>query len=130
VKAGLADTSLFIAREADRPLSSNAVPAMLTVSVITVAELRAGVLAAQDAMTRSQRLRTFEFVLGFEWLPVDGAVAEAWATLRVALRDARRRMGVNDAWIAATAMAHDLPVVTQDDGFAAAADLGLRVIRV
>lgn len=130
MKAGLADTSLFIAREAERPLSSNAVPALLAVSVVSVAELRAGVLAAPDAMTRSQRLRTFEFVLGFDWLPVDGAVAEAWATLRVALRDAGRRMGVNDAWIAATAMAHDLPVVTQDDGFAAAVDLGLRVIRV
>ena len=130
MKSGLADTSLFIAREAERTVSSNAVPATLGVSVVTVAELRAGVLAAPDAMTRSQRLRTFEFVLGFDWLPVDGAVAEAWATLRVALRDAERRMGVNDAWIAATAMAHDLPVVTQGDGFAAAADLGLRVIRV
>lgn len=128
--SGLADTSLFIAGEAERKLSTNAVPAMLAVSVVTVAELRAGVLAAQDGMTRSRRLRTFEYVLGFEWIPVDSAVAEAWATLRVALRDAGRRMGVNDAWIAATAMAHDLPVVTQDDGFAAAADLGLRVIRV
>lgn len=37
-------------------------------------------------------------------------------------------MGVNDSWIAATAMAHDIPVVTQDDGFV---DLnGLSVIRV
>ncbi len=130
MKAGLADTSLFIAREAERTLMQDAVPARLAVSVITVAELRAGVLAAQDGPTRSQRLRTFEFVLGFDALPVDGAVAEAWATLRVALRDAGRRMGVNDAWIAATAIAHDLPVVTQDDGFAAAADLGLHVIRV
>lgn len=128
--SGLADTSLFIAREAERPLSGNAVPAKLAVSVVTVAELRAGVLAAADGTTRSQRLRTFEFVLGFDCFLVDGAVAEAWATLRVALRDAGRRMGVNDAWIAATAMAHDLPVVTQDDGFAAAAGLGLRVIRV
>jgi predicted nucleic acid-binding protein len=130
VRSGLADTSLFIAREAERPLSSDAVPAMLAVSVVTVAELRVGVLAAPDGTARSRRLRTFEFVLGFDWLPVDGAVAEAWATLRVALRDAGRRMGVNDAWIAATAMAHDLPVVTQDDGFAAAVDLGLHVIRV
>jgi predicted nucleic acid-binding protein len=26
-------------------------------------------------------------------------------------------MGINDSWIAATAMAHGVPVVTQDDGF-------------
>jgi predicted nucleic acid-binding protein len=32
----------------------------------------------------------------------------------VALRDAGRKMGVNDSWIAATAIAHQLPLVTQD----------------
>ena len=127
---GLADTSLFIAQEVERPFATGSVPAMLGVSVITVAELRAGVLAATDVATRSRRLRTYEFVLGLDCLPVDEAVAEAWATLRVALREQGRAMGVNDAWIAATAMAHDLPVVTQDHGFEVVADLGVGVIRV
>jgi predicted nucleic acid-binding protein len=48
---------------------------------------------------------------------VDDAVARQWARLRVALRDAGLRMGVNDSWIAATAVSLDVPVVTQDDDF-------------
>ena len=49
-------------------------------SVITLDELRAGVLAAGDVATRSRRLRTYEFVLGLDCLSVDEGVAEAWAT--------------------------------------------------
>ncbi len=37
-------------------------------------------------------------------------------------------MPVNDSWIAATAMAHGLPVVTQDDDYVDVP--GLEVIRV
>ena len=49
--------------------------------------------------------------------PLDGDVAEAWARLRVLLRDAGQRMPVNDSWIAATAIAHGVPVVTEDDDY-------------
>jgi predicted nucleic acid-binding protein len=52
-------------------------------------------------------------------VPVDQAVAEQWARLRVLLRDTQQRMPVNDPWIAATAMALDVPVITQDDDFPA-----------
>ena len=38
----------------------------------------------------------------------------AWAELRIRLRESGRRLGANDSWIAATAIAHDLPLVTQD----------------
>jgi predicted nucleic acid-binding protein len=60
-------------------------------------------------------------------LPVDGSVASAWAELRVALRDAGRRMPVNDSWIAATAIANGLAVVTQDDDYEGVP--GLTVLR-
>lgn len=125
---GLADTSLFVALEANRPLSP--LPEVLAVSVITAAELRAGVLAARDSATRDQRLKTYSLILELNHLEITSAVADAWATLRVGLRDQQRSMGVNDSWIAATAIAHGLPVVTQDSGFEAARDLGLEIIRV
>jgi len=130
MKRGLADTSLFIAREAGRHHATDVMPKQLGVSVVTVAELRAGVLAASDLAVRRRRLRTLEFVLRLDCLPVDEPVAEAWAVLRVALRDHGRRMNVNDAWIAATALAHDLPVVTQDHDFDVVRDLGVSVIHV
>jgi predicted nucleic acid-binding protein len=128
VTRGIADTSLFIAREAGRTLDVGRLPEELAVSVITVGELRAGVLAASDTATRDQRLATLTEVLSLDPLPIDTAVASAWARLRLDLRDAGLRMPVNDSWIAATAITLDLPVVTQDDDYR---DMpGLQLIRV
>lgn len=124
---GLADTSIFIADESGRPLRIDALPDRLGVSVITVGELLAGVLAAPDLATRARRLATLTAVLALDPVPVDEDVAAAWARLRVALRDAGRRMAVNDSWIAATAIALDVPLVTQDDDLVEIP--GLSVIR-
>lgn len=125
---GLADTSVFIAREVGRALDVAGAPASLAVSIITVAELRAGVLGAQDLATRSRRLATLELVLSLEPVPIDAPVAEAWAALRIRLRDAGSSLKVNDSWIAATALVLGVPVVTQDADFDSVPDL--RVIRV
>ena len=124
----LADTSLYIARESGRQLAAADVPDELSVSVITIGELRAGVLAAADLATRDRRLATLLDALELDPIPVDQPVAEAWARLRLVLRDAGLRMPVNDSWIAATAMALEVPVVTQDDDYAEVP--GLSVIRV
>ena len=124
----LADTSLFIAHEAQRPIAIGALPDRLAVSVITIGELRAGVLAAGDAVIRDRRLDTLTAALSLEPIPIDVEVANAWARLRLALRDAGLRMPLNDSWIAATAMALGVPIVTQDDDFPTLA--GLDVINV
>jgi len=128
VTRGLADTSLFIARESGRPLDVEAVPEELAVSAITIGELRAGVLAAEGIEVRARRLATLTAALALDPVPVDEQVAAAWATLRVLLRDHGQRMPVNDSWIAATAIALQVPVVTQDDDYPAVP--GLVVIRV
>jgi len=117
VNRGLADTSLFIARESGRGVSFDVLPDVLAVSVVTIGELRAGVLAAVDVTTRDRRLATLSAALALEPVPVDQRVAEVWARLRVSLHQAGKRMPVNDSWIAATAMALDVPVVTQDDDY-------------
>lgn len=124
----LADTSLYIARESDRQLVAAGIPDELSVSVITIGELRAGVLAAADLVTRDRRLATLLDALELDPLPVDRPVAEAWARLRLVLRDAGLRMPVNDSWIAATAMSLGVPVVTQDDDYVELP--GLSVIHV
>ena len=46
---------------------------------------------------------------------VDEAVAASWALLRVHLAESGYRLNVNDLWIAATALTHRIPVVTQED---------------
>lgn len=125
---GLADTTIFVARESGRPLQSDSLPDEIGVSVITIGELRAGVLAAADVETRDRRLATLTQALALEPIPIDGAVAESWARLRLLLRDSQQRMPVNDSWIAATALAVRVPVVTQDDDYI---DIpGLAVIKV
>ncbi len=123
----LADTSLLIAAEQERPLAGQP-PERLQVSVITVGELRLGVLAAHDGATRATRLTTLSHAERLNPLPVDSAVADAWAALRLILRDTGRRMPLNDSWIAATAIAHGLPVVAQDSDYDGVP--GLDVIRV
>ena len=111
---GLADTTLFIAREAGRAIDQDALPDEIAISVITIGELRAGVLAASKVEIRDRRLATLGEALAMDPIPVDQPVAEAWARLRVLLRDSGQRMPVNDSWIAATAMSLGLPVVTED----------------
>jgi predicted nucleic acid-binding protein len=123
VSRGLGDTTLFIARETGRPVDTDALPDEIGVSVVTIGELRAGVLAAADVETRDRRLATLTHALALQPVPIDDQVAESWAKLRIVLRDSGQRMPVNDSWIAATAMSLGVPVVTQDDDYVDLPDL-------
>lgn len=125
---GLADTTVFVARESGRELQTGSFPDEIAVSVITIGELRAGVLAAADVETRDRRLATLTQALVLEPIPIDSGVAESWARLRLLLRDSHQRMPVNDLWIAATALATGVPVITQDDNYVEVP--GLAVIKV
>lgn len=124
---GIADTSLFIAHETGRPLRTEVLPDRLAVSVITIGELWAGVLSAPDVAARDRRLGTLTATLALEPIPVDESVAAAWARLRVELRARGLRMPVNDSWIAATAIALGVALVTLDAEYVELP--GLTVIR-
>lgn len=116
-RAALLDTSVLIARESGRPIDVDALPERAAVSVITIAELHAGVLAATDTATRARRLSTLEAASTVAPLPVTAEAARRWAELRVRLAELGRCAKVNDLWIAAVAKANDMDVVTQDDDF-------------
>ena len=72
-------------------------------------------LATNDVTIRDQSLATLTAVMMLDPISVDDDVAAQEARLRVLLRDTDQRMPVNDSWITATAMAKDVPIVTQDD---------------
>jgi len=118
---------VFIAEEQDRPLAE--LPEQVAVSVVTLAELELGVLLASHARTRARRLGTFtrarELVTA---LPIDEPVASSFAALIAELRQGGRTMRVQDAWIAATALAHGAAVCSQDADFEGIP--GLAVVRV
>jgi predicted nucleic acid-binding protein len=129
--AGVLDTSVFIATESGRQLNEALMPDQIATTVVTLAELHAGVLAATTSDIRAQRLATLESVADMETLPVDDDAARMWARLRIYLAETGRRVRINDLWIAAIAASRALPVVTQDDDFTALDGAGrLTVIKV
>ena len=128
---GLLDTSVFIATESGRPLDEKRIPDETAVSVITLAELQAGVLAAPDVDVRARRMATLDAIADIELIGIDESAALMWARMRVHLAQSGRRANANDLWIAAVAASRGLPVVTQDDDFCAVEGIaGLEVIRV
>ena len=119
IAAGVLDTSVFIANETGRALNESGIPEAVATTVVTLAELNAGILAAGSAELRARRLATLDAVADIVALPVDEDAARVWARLRVHLAETGHRMGINDLWIAAIAVSRGLPVITQDDDFAA-----------
>ncbi len=128
---GLLDTSVLIAVESGRSLRAEAMPNVTEISVVTKAELRVGIFAAENIETRDRRLMTFELANRIVSLPIDEAVSRAWAQMRAYVNASDQKVGVNDMWIAATAVAHEIPVLTKDGDFDALSGVaGLTVIPV
>jgi predicted nucleic acid-binding protein len=132
VKAGLLDTSVFIAREDGRPLGE--LPERVAVSVVTLGELQLGVLNAADDDIRARRGDTLAVARAADPIPINEAVMVTWARLAADCRAAgiHRAVKLTDALIAATAVEYGLPVVSQDGDFAriAEAHAPLRVLPV
>lgn len=115
---GVIDTSVFVAREQGRALDTSRLPDEGAISVVTLAELALGVHLATSELIRGRRLRTLQAAdAGYVALGVDGRVASAFAEIVAVARREGRRPKVQDAWIAATARAHDVAVYTQDSDF-------------
>lgn len=130
-RRALLDTSVLIADESERRLDVERVPEQTAVSVVTLAELHAGVLAATETVTRARRLATLDAVSAVEALPITAEAARQWATLRVRLAEEGRKAKINDLWIAAVAAANGMDVVTQDSDFDEIEGVGgPRVLRV
>jgi predicted nucleic acid-binding protein len=126
----LADTSVFVAAEQRRALGRPP-DGDARISVATLTELIVGVRRAADGSLLTLREATLARARTFVALPYDEVVAERLADLLSAARAAGRRAGAMDAIIAATALAHDLSVWTQDGDFNVLAELApaLRVHR-
>ncbi len=82
-------------------------------SVVTASELLHGVHRASNDALRSQRSAYVEGILSrFPLLDIDVRTARMHAQIWSSLRAAGRMIAPNDFWIAASALAHGLTVVT------------------
>lgn len=111
---GLLDTSVVIDHDL---IDSDRLPEASAVSSITIAELTVGPLAARDDEERARRQDRLHWAVAtWEPVPFDAEAARAYGRICSMLiargRVGRRRFA--DLLIAATAVAHGLPLYTRN----------------
>lgn len=84
----------------------------LAISFMTVAELFQWAAVRNWGARRMNQLETS--LQNFTVLPFDIALCRLWGEIRARCRAVGRPISPQDAWIAATALQHDLPLVTHD----------------
>jgi predicted nucleic acid-binding protein len=85
----------------------------LAVDPIILGEIHFGILLLPRGRRRSRLERWFEDgVQRFQCIPWEASTGLRWAELLAMLRTKGRAMPIKDSLIAATALAHDLAVVT------------------
>ena len=84
----------------------------LFLSFMTIAELRMGAISAGWGNRR--RLLLEQFMQRFELLYADNSLCTVWARIRADARAAGWGLSPQDAWIAATALALDAPLATNN----------------
>ena len=110
--SALLDTSVVIATDERGGLE---LPATAAISVITLGELRAGVLRAAADDVRAARAQRLAAVRGaFAALPVEENVAEHFGEALAAARTLRRSAKATDLLIIATAAATGRTLYTLD----------------
>lgn len=126
---GLLDTNVVIALGRLEPA---ALPDEPVISAVTLAELSAGPLVTDDDDERAARQAHLQLAeASFEPLPVDAEVARAFGRVAADLRRAGRTRSSRafDALIAATALAHKLPLYTANlDDFRGIRELEVRAV--
>ena len=88
-------------------------PKLFAVPAIVVAELHFG--AEKSANPQKNRMLTERFLAPFDIVPFDAKCAHAYGVIRNQLREDRCLIGPNDLLIAATAVANQAMLVSNND---------------
>lgn len=112
---GLLDTSVAVDLGS---IDLSRFPTEIAISALTLAELSGGPHAASDELTRARRQMQLQHVeVNFETVSFDPRCARAYGRIYAAVDNAGRKpRGARaiDLMIAATALAHDLPLYTRN----------------
>ena len=85
------------------------------IPVIVLGEFRYGIAQSRRRSSYEDWLESH--LSQFDVLPVTDETAVTYAALRVSLKRSGRPIPANDAWIAALALQHRLPVLSRDEHF-------------
>ena len=93
----------------------------VAIPVIVLGEFRYGIAGSRHRATYAAWLDAH--LSSFELLSVTGETTFAYAAIRMALRKIGQPIPANDAWIAALALQHRLPVLSRDRHFDAVGEI-------
>ena len=127
---GVLDTSTVILLS--RLTDPDVLPVEPMITAVTLAELSAGpLLASSDDERAARQAHVQQAEADFDAVPFDAQAARAFGRVTLSLRRSGRKANARafDALIAATALAHDLPVYTCNPADFAGID-GLVVVAV
>ncbi|MBT4521513.1 MAG: type II toxin-antitoxin system VapC family toxin [Halieaceae bacterium] len=82
------------------------------ISTIVLGELEYGVANSSEARREQNRQALLDFISAVQILPLTESVSETYGQLRATLK--KQPIGPNDTWIAAHALAMQLPLVTNN----------------
>ena len=92
--------------------------ALLYLSALSVGEIRKGIDALPDSRRRTRLETWLEVDLKARFagriLPIDAAIAGRWGALAAAAKRIGKALAIIDGLIAATALHHDLAIVTRN----------------
>ena len=110
------DTSVLIGLERRRlTLDYLSLDEPIALSAISVSEMLVGAYRSDTSHRRHMRTAFLELILArVDVLPFDAAAARVHAEITAWLISRGQRIGVHDAIIAATAMAHDYAALTDN----------------
>jgi toxin FitB len=99
---------------------------LLYLSVLTLGEIRKGITSLPNAALKLEAWLDMDLTLRFSGriLPIDQAVADRWGRLSGSVAARKSPLPVIDGLLAATALEHNLTLVTRDTRQLAATGVG------
>lgn len=102
---------------------------LLHISVLTLGEIRRGISLLADGRRRAALESWLDHDLAMRFsgriLSIDGAIADRWGKLSATAKSAGRLLPVIDGLLAATAIHHDMTLVSRDETYSHATGLAL-----
>jgi tRNA(fMet)-specific endonuclease VapC len=91
------------------------------IPVIVLGEFRYGIIGSKHRQTYEEWLEAN--LRHFDVLPITAETTGPYAAVRTSLKQLGRPIPANDAWIAALALQHRLPILSRDEHFDQLSDL-------